>query len=91
MIYEPNEHGYWGEYGGRFVPETLVAPLDELIKSHDQPRDDALRHELILVAKMQIVFWQPRIFRPDARQQLRRDIFFLAAAFEAITQLEIIF
>ena len=28
--YEPNERGYWGEYGGRFVPETLVAPLDEL-------------------------------------------------------------
>ena len=28
MNYEPNEHGYWGEYGGRFVPETLVAALD---------------------------------------------------------------
>ena len=29
-IYEPDERGYWGEFGGRFVPETLVAPLDEL-------------------------------------------------------------
>ena len=29
-IYEPNANGYWGEYGGRFVPETLVAALDEL-------------------------------------------------------------
>ena len=28
--FEPNSSGYWGEYGGRFVPETLVAPLDEL-------------------------------------------------------------
>jgi tryptophan synthase beta chain len=30
MNFEPDENGYWGEYGGRFVPETLVAPLDEL-------------------------------------------------------------
>lgn len=34
MNFEPNEHGYWGEYGGRFVPETLVAPLDELTSAY---------------------------------------------------------
>lgn len=39
--YEPNEHGYWGEYGGRFVPETLVAPLDELTAAFFSYRDDA--------------------------------------------------
>ena len=38
--YEPNERGYWGEYGGRFVPETLVAPLDELTTSFFAYRDD---------------------------------------------------
>ena len=27
---EPDEHGHWGKFGGRYVPETLVAPLDEL-------------------------------------------------------------
>ena len=32
--YEPNENGYWGEYGGRFVPETLVAPLPELTEAY---------------------------------------------------------
>jgi len=26
----PDERGYFGEYGGRFVPEVLVAPLEEL-------------------------------------------------------------
>ncbi|MBV8668214.1 MAG: pyridoxal-phosphate dependent enzyme, partial [Candidatus Eremiobacteraeota bacterium] len=26
----PDERGYYGEYGGRFVPEVLVAPLEEL-------------------------------------------------------------
>ncbi len=39
--YEPNERGYWGEYGGRFVPETLVAPLDELTESYFRYRGDA--------------------------------------------------
>ncbi len=41
MNYEPNEQGYWGEYGGRFVPETLVAPLDELTAAYYGVRDDA--------------------------------------------------
>ncbi len=39
--YEPNEYGYWGDYGGRFVPETLVAPLDELTEAYFTYRDDA--------------------------------------------------
>jgi tryptophan synthase beta chain len=39
--YEPNERGYWGEYGGRYVPETLVAPLDELTEAYFSSRDDA--------------------------------------------------
>ncbi|PYS98101.1 MAG: tryptophan synthase subunit beta [Acidobacteria bacterium] len=38
--YEPTERGYWGEYGGRFVPETLVAPLDELTIAFVAARDD---------------------------------------------------
>ncbi|CAN5512401.1 tryptophan synthase subunit beta [soil metagenome] len=40
MNYEPSENGYWGEYGGRFVPETLVAPLDELTIGYLAVRDD---------------------------------------------------
>ena len=47
MNYEPNEKGYWGEYGGRFVPETLVAPLDELQEAYFAYRDDpSFRAEL---------------------------------------------
>ena len=42
--YEPNEHGYWGEYGGRFVPETLVAPLDGLTEAYLLCRDNAAFH-----------------------------------------------
>ncbi|MGH9947254.1 MAG: tryptophan synthase subunit beta [Pyrinomonadaceae bacterium] len=40
MSYEPNERGYWGEYGGRYVPETLVSPLDELGEAYFTYRDD---------------------------------------------------
>ena len=29
---EPDEHGHWGKFGGRYVPETLVAPLEELTR-----------------------------------------------------------
>ena len=28
--------GHFGEYGGRFVPEALVAALDELAQMHAQ-------------------------------------------------------
>ena len=27
---QPDSLGHWGKYGGRFVPETLMAPLEEL-------------------------------------------------------------
>lgn len=31
---EPDERGYFGEYGGRFVPETLMSVLDELAAAY---------------------------------------------------------
>jgi tryptophan synthase beta chain len=39
--------GYFGAFGGRFVPETLIAPLDELTTAFDQSRNDpAFQFEL---------------------------------------------
>jgi tryptophan synthase beta chain len=38
---EPDEHGHWGKFGGRYVPETLVAPLDALTKEFTHARDDS--------------------------------------------------
>jgi tryptophan synthase beta chain len=37
---EPDEQGHWGKFGGRYVPETLVAPLDELTKEFTRARKD---------------------------------------------------
>jgi tryptophan synthase beta chain len=38
--HEPDEHGHFGRYGGRFVPEALVAALDELSAAYDKARGD---------------------------------------------------
>jgi tryptophan synthase beta chain len=38
---DPNARGYYGEYGGKFVPETLVAPVEELEHAYFDARKDA--------------------------------------------------
>jgi tryptophan synthase beta chain len=37
---DPDARGYFGEFGGRFVPETLMAPIDELREAYDRARRD---------------------------------------------------
>ncbi len=37
----PDQRGYYGAYGGRFVPETLMAPLGELTEAYHAARQDA--------------------------------------------------
>lgn len=36
----PNERGYFGEFGGRFVSETLIHALDELREAYGRWRTD---------------------------------------------------
>ena len=36
----PDAQGRFGPYGGRYVPETLVAPLEELERAYNEARDD---------------------------------------------------
>ena len=36
----PDAHGRFGPYGGRYVPETLVAPLEELERAYRAARED---------------------------------------------------
>ena len=37
---DPDARGYFGEFGGRFVPETLVEPIEELERAYLAARDD---------------------------------------------------
>jgi len=36
----PDDKGYFGRYGGRFVPETLIPALDELSAAYNHYKDD---------------------------------------------------
>jgi tryptophan synthase beta chain len=38
---KPDERGHWGPYGGRFVPETLMAPLEELTAAYASAKTDS--------------------------------------------------
>lgn len=37
----PDARGRFGAYGGRYVPETLMAPLEELERAYGEARNDA--------------------------------------------------
>jgi len=41
---DPDRRGYFGEFGGRFVPETLVEPVEQLERAYFAARDDASFH-----------------------------------------------
>lgn len=46
----PDARGYFGAFGGRFVPETLMPALDELTAAYDEAmRDPAFQAELAYV------------------------------------------
>jgi tryptophan synthase beta chain len=48
----PDAEGYFGAFGGRYVPETLMAPLVELARSYDRHhRRRAFRRELAAVLR----------------------------------------
>ena len=40
LIPVPDARGHFGPYGGRFVPETLMAPLEELERAYLEARKD---------------------------------------------------
>jgi len=49
---DPDRRGYFGEFGGRYVPETLVEPVEELERAYFAARDDgAFRAELARLLK----------------------------------------
>lgn len=46
-VRDPDSRGYYGRFGGRFVPETLMAPIEGLERAYRDARGDpAFRSEL---------------------------------------------
>ncbi|MDR1990109.1 MAG: tryptophan synthase subunit beta [Acidobacteriaceae bacterium] len=68
---DPDARGYFGSYGGRYVPETLVEPVEELERAYFAARDDAA-----FQAELQRLFVH-YVGRPTPLYEARR----LAAAY----------
>jgi tryptophan synthase beta chain len=49
---DPDDRGYFGAFGGKFVPETLVEPIEELQRAYYQVRhDEPFQQELARLLK----------------------------------------
>jgi tryptophan synthase beta chain len=44
MTSQPDAGGHFGPYGGRYAPEVLMSPLEELEQTYDQARGDPAFH-----------------------------------------------
>ncbi len=78
----PDERGRFGEFGGKFVPESLMAPLAELEQAYNEARqdqdfqkelDDLLR---VYVGRPTSLYYVPRFSRlvaPDVKVYLKRE------------------
>ena len=40
MLLVPNTSGYYGDYGGKFIPEILTTTFDELIEAFQAAKAD---------------------------------------------------
>src|SRR5947209_20010630 len=45
MTSQPDSGGHFGTYGGRYVPEVLMWPLDELEQTYEAAKRDPKFHE----------------------------------------------
>jgi tryptophan synthase beta chain len=75
---DPDARGYFGAYGGRFVPETLVAPIEELEAGYLAARADAaFRAELDRLLKDYVgrptPLYEARRLTPRVRMFLKRE------------------
>jgi tryptophan synthase beta chain len=67
----PDPEGYFGPYGGRFVPETLMAPLAELVRAYDKAsRQRTFRRQLDDVLRDYVGRPTPLYFAERLTQEL---------------------
>jgi len=45
LVSQPDDNGFFGPYGGRFVPDPLVGPLEDLTEAFLRHRDDEIFRE----------------------------------------------
>ncbi len=72
MAYDlPDSTGHFGEFGGKFVPETLIPAIDELERVYRSVRDDAaFNDELTALLKEYTGRPSPLTFAPRVSEEL---------------------
>ena len=46
----PDDRGYFGDFGGRFIPETLMPAVNELAKAYEKvSKSKSLRKSLTII------------------------------------------
>ena len=67
----PDERGRFGDYGGKFVPETLMSALAELEAAYDEVSDDAsFAEEMDSLLRDYVGRPTPLYFAPNLSQEL---------------------
>lgn len=67
----PDDRGYFGDFGGRFVPETLVPALNELEKAYYEAMQDAdFQNELAYLQKTYVGRETPITYAKQLSQHL---------------------
>ncbi len=67
----PDERGRFGQYGGKFVPETLMSALDELEAAYDEVAGDAsFAQEMDSLLKDYVGRPTPLYFAPNLSKEL---------------------
>ena len=54
---QPDASGHFGRFGGRFMPEALIAPLDELAAAFDPTDAQALAAAPLPLARRAVRRW----------------------------------
>src|SRR5580700_8042063 len=73
MISQPDAGGHFGAYGGRYVPEVLMSPLEELQKTYlDAKTDPAFQSELDMLLSTYAGRPTPLYFARRLSEQLGR-------------------
>lgn len=55
MYHEPNQAGFYGEYGGKFIPETLMYAIQELETTYEASKvDENFQKELAYYLKQYV-------------------------------------
>lgn len=71
----PDQRGYYGEFGGRYVPETLMPALIELERQYIELKSDpAFQQELAALLRDYVGRPTPLYFARNLSQQLGRDV-----------------